>query len=254
MIGTERNIPEGNGSAAAADPDSRPSVTSPLSPEEAAIPTGAAPPATEADSEACLAEAEAEITRLKDEYLRALAETENVRRRAARDRQEASLYAISAFARDLLSVADNLRRALDSVDRQASTGDPALAALIAGVEMTERELLTVFERHGISRIGAAGRPFDPHRHEAMFEVSNPDVATGTVVQVLQEGYALHDRTLRPSRVGVAKGGPKAAPAPVESEAPLPETATEAEARASSAAYETQGRSGIGGGERIDEEL
>ncbi|MBK8210233.1 MAG: nucleotide exchange factor GrpE [Rhodospirillales bacterium] len=162
-----------------------------------------------------LAAAEAEAARLKDEYLRALAETENVRRRAARDRQEAGQYAITAFARDLLSVADNLQRALASVDAAARAADPALAALTDGVAMTEKELLTVFERYGVKPIAADGQPFDPHVHEALYEVPNPEVPHGTVLQVAQTGYMLHDRTLRPARVGIAKGGPKTAAASAE---------------------------------------
>lgn len=152
--------------------------------------------------------AEAENAKLKDEYLRALAETENVRRRAARDRQEAGQYAITGFARDLLSVADNLQRALASVDAEARAADPALAALTEGVAMTEKELLAVMERYGVKPIAAQGQPFDPHVHEALYEVPNPDVPHGTVVQVAQTGYLLHDRTLRPARVGIARGGPK----------------------------------------------
>lgn len=166
-----------------------------------------------------LAVAEAEAARLKDDYLRALAETENVRRRAARDRQEASRYAITAFARDLLSVADNLQRALASVDAAARAADPALAALTDGVAMTEKELLTIFERYGVKPIAAEGQPFDPHVHEALYEVPNAEVPHGTVVQVAQRGYMLHDRTLRPARVGIARGGAKrTAPAEAESEA------------------------------------
>jgi molecular chaperone GrpE len=151
---------------------------------------------------------EAEAAKFKDDYLRALAEIENVRRRAARDRQEASQYAISGFARDLLSVADNLRRALASVEADARQRDPALDALMSGVEMTEKELLTVFERYGIKPIAAEGQPFDPHVHEALFEIPNPSVPNGIVLQVVQAGYMLHDRPLRPARVGIAKGGPK----------------------------------------------
>ncbi len=168
-----------------------------------------------------LAALEAEVARLKNDYLRALAETENVRKRAARERQEASQYAISGFARDLLSVGDNLQRALAAVDPQAKAGDPALQALISGVEMTEKELLSVLERYGVRLIPAEGQPFDPHVHEAMYELPDPSVPQGTVVQVVQPGYTLHDRTLRPARVGIARGGPKpgaAAPAP-DAEAP-----------------------------------
>lgn len=117
-----------------------------------------------------LAAADAEAGRLKNEYLRALADAENVRKRAARDRQEAGQYAIAGFARDLLSVADNLQRALASVDAQAKAADPALQALTSGVEMTEKELLSVLERHGVKQIPALGEVFDPHVHEALYEV------------------------------------------------------------------------------------
>ena len=167
---------------------------------------------------------EAEIEELKrqvddrqDKLLRALAETENVRRRAARDRQEASQFAISGFARDLLSVVDNLQRALASVDAAVRAADPALAALMNGVEMTEKELRTVLERHGVTPIAAEGQPFDPHVHEALFEIPDPNVPHGTVLQVVQPGYLLHERTLRPARVGIARGGPK----PGEQPAPSP---------------------------------
>lgn len=171
---------------------------------------------------ALLAAAEAEMAKLKEERLRALAEMENTRRRAARDRQEASQYAISAFARDLLPVADNLERALASVSAEARAADPHLDALVGGVEATFRTLQAAFERHGIRPIAAKGEPFDPHRHEAMFEVPDESVAHGTVVQVLEAGYTIFDRTLRPARVGVASGGPKVTPSSAEpsSEAPM----------------------------------
>lgn len=155
-----------------------------------------------------LVAAEAEVARLKNEYLRALAETENVRRRAARDRQEASQYAVSSFARDLLSVVDNLQRALGSVDEAARKQDPALDALMSGVELTEKEMLGVLDKHGVKRIMAEGTLFDPHLHEALYEIPDDSVPQGTVVQVAQEGYTIHDRTLRPARVGIARGGPK----------------------------------------------
>lgn len=119
----------------------------------------------------------AEIAALKDKHLRALAETENVRRRAAREKTDAGKYAITGFARDLLAVADNMQRALGSVDPEARRADPALEALVAGVEMTEKALLAAFERQGISPIEAEGAPFDPHVHEAMFEVPNEGIPT-----------------------------------------------------------------------------
>jgi molecular chaperone GrpE len=177
--------------------------------------------AESADLAEPLAQARAEIARLRDEKLRALAETENTRRRAARERQEASQYAIANFARDLLSVADNLQRALASVDAEARAGDAALDALLGGVEMTEHELQTLLARHGVKPIAALGAPFDPHLHEAMFELPNDSVPNGTVLQVLQEGYTIHDRTLRPARVGIARGGARAAAASAEADASEP---------------------------------
>lgn len=201
-----------------------------------------------------LSEAEKEIARVKDEFLRALAETENVRRRAARDKIDASKYAISSFARDLLSVADNLRRAADSVDAEARTRDPALEALVTGVEMTEKELLGVLERHGVTPIAAKGERFDPHVHEAMFEVPDESVPHGTVVQVLERGFMIHDRPLRPSRVGVSRGGPRERPA--ETAMPVngavnPEG--EPLGAGGASAYEKTGEGGSAGS-RYDEKL
>jgi len=146
---------------------------------------------------------EAELAEHKDRLLRALAETENTRRRAQRDREDATKYAISGFAKDLLSVADNLRRALDSLP-EAEIGDERTRNLLAGVAATERELLSVFERHGLSRIDPKGERFDHNFHQAIFETERADQPSGTIVEVLQPGYVLHDRLLRPAMVGVAK--------------------------------------------------
>ena len=147
---------------------------------------------------------EAEIVALKDQVLRAMAETENVRRRAARDREDAGKYAITGFARDLLSGVDNLRRALDSLTDELR-GDAGLTSLISGIEMTERELIAAFERHGIRRIDPLGEKFDHNFHQAMFEVADSDQPAGTVAAVMQAGYVIADRLLRPAMVGVAKG-------------------------------------------------
>lgn len=179
----------------------------------------AAASAEAVDLEAKLAELEAQIAQLKEDRLRALAEVENVRRRAARDRQDASQYAISNFARDTLVVADNLQRALASVDPAARASDPVLETLMSGIEMTERGLLAVLERNGIKPIPAEGALFDPHVHEAMFEIPNVAVPHGTVLQVLENGYQLHDRTLRPARVGISRGGPKLQPGAVAPDSP-----------------------------------
>jgi molecular chaperone GrpE len=148
-----------------------------------------------------VAQLEAELAESKDRLLRALAETENVRRRADRERMDASKYGAGAFAKDLLSVADNLRRALDSVP--AGEGGEPMRGLLEGVAATERELLAAFERHGIRRVDPLGERFDHNLHQAMFEVESGQ-APGTIVQVLQPGYVMHDRLLRPALVGVAK--------------------------------------------------
>jgi len=152
----------------------------------------------------------AENADLKDKFLRLAAEMDNLRRRTERDVKDAKAYAVTAFARDMLSVADNLRRALDAIPAEARAGgDVGFNALIEGVEMTERAMLVALERHGVRKIEAAGQKFDPNFHQAMFEVPNPEVPANTVVQVVQEGYQIGDRVLRPAMVGVAKGGPKA---------------------------------------------
>jgi molecular chaperone GrpE len=152
-----------------------------------------------------VAELEAEVADLQDRLLRALAEQENTRRRAQREREEAIRFAASPLARDLLATADNLRRAIESVPAEGA-GDEAVAQLLAGVAATERALLEALEKHGIRRIDALGELFDPDRHEAVFQVSNSEQAAGTVAEVIQEGYLHHDRLLRPAMVGVAKGG------------------------------------------------
>jgi molecular chaperone GrpE len=161
----------------------------------------------EPSPETRVTELEAELADHKDKLLRALAETENVRRRAHREREDASKYAVAGFAKDLLSAADNLRRALESLP-ESEAKDERTRSLLAGVAATERELLGVFERHGIKRIDPKGERFDHNFHQAIFEVERPDQPSGSVVEVLQPGYVLHDRLLRPAMVGVAKGGPK----------------------------------------------
>jgi molecular chaperone GrpE len=155
---------------------------------------------------------------LKDRALRVAAEMENLRRRTARDVHDARAYAVANFARDMLSVSDNLRRALDAIPAEAkAAGDAGFKALIDGVEITERAMLSALERHGVKKLDPEGEKFDPNFHQAMFEVPNPDVPANTVVQVVQPGYSIGERVLRPAMVGVAKGGPKfaAAETPVE---------------------------------------
>lgn len=176
-------------------------------PESAAqaAPQTAAPEAA-ADTAAALAAAQAEIAALKDRILRTAAEGENLRKRLEREKEDAAKYASGKFARDVLTVADNLRRALDNAPKHAE-GSPE-AAVISGVEATERELLGVFERHGIARIDPKGQKFDPNLHQAMFEIEDPTVPSGTVVQVVAAGYVQHGRLLRAAMVGVSKGGPQ----------------------------------------------
>jgi molecular chaperone GrpE len=164
---------------------------------------------------------------LKDRALRVAAEMENLRRRTARDVHDARAYAIANFARDMLSVSDNLRRALDAIPQEAKTsGDTGFTALIEGVDMTERAMLSALERHGVKMLQPQGEKFDPNFHQAMFEVPNADVPANTVIQVVQPGYSIGERVLRPAMVGVAKGGPKhaaasdapAEPGPINDEA------------------------------------
>lgn len=156
------------------------------------------------DESAALAALRQENAELKDRVLRALAEVENIRRRAERDREDTAKFAISKFARDLLEVADNLRRALDAVPAEARQ-EPNVATLLEGVAATERELLGTFEKHGLIRVDPADQKFDPNFHQAMFEVPNSGKLPGTVVQVLVPGYLLNGRLLRPAMVGVAVG-------------------------------------------------
>jgi molecular chaperone GrpE len=155
---------------------------------------------------------EAEKTELRDKLMRTLADMENLRRRTEREIADARAYAVTNFARDMLNVADNVRRAIESVPGEArDQADGAFKGLIEGIDLTERDLLKTLERHGVKKLDPQGQKFDPNLHQAMFEVPNPDVPNGTVVQVVQSGYVIGERVLRPALVGVAKGGPKASP-------------------------------------------
>jgi molecular chaperone GrpE len=151
-----------------------------------------------------LAAAKQEAAHLKDQLLRALAEAENVRRRAQREREDAAKYAIANFARDVLQVSDNLHRALEAIPAAALAADEALRNLHEGVSATERQLDAALERHQVKRIWPMGEKFDANLHQAMFEVPTAEQAPGTVVQVMQAGHLIHDRLLRPALVGVAK--------------------------------------------------
>lgn len=179
--------------------DDKEPLTPANDPEEEA--EAATEPATPEERIAAL---EAELAESQDRLLRALAETENTRRRAQRERADAEKYSIGRFAEGLLSVADNLRRALDSLP-ESEAKDDRTRSLLEGVAATERELLAAFERHGLKRIDPKGEKFDHNFHQAVFEAEHSGRPAGTIVEVLQPGYVLHDRLLRPAMVGVAKG-------------------------------------------------
>jgi len=186
------------------------------SPETQPAAEPVAAPAAAADPTAALAKEAAE---LKDRLLRTLAEMENLRRRTDREIADTRQYAVANFARDLIGVADNMQRALGTLSaEQRELADPAIKSHIEGVELTERELAKVMEKHGIRKFDPQGQKFDPNLHQAMFEVPDASVPSGTVVQVMQPGYMIAERVLRPALVGVAKGGPKAAPAANENAA------------------------------------
>ncbi|NQV79648.1 MAG: nucleotide exchange factor GrpE [Alphaproteobacteria bacterium] len=155
---------------------------------------------------------EAQLAQAKDQLLRALAEVENTRRRAQREIEDARKYSVANFARDVLNVADNLRRALDAVPEDAAASED-LKALVEGVSLTERELLNSMERHGIRKVDPKGEKFDHNLHQAMFETDMAGVEPGTVIEVAQAGYVIGDRLLRPAMVGVAKKPPASVAAP-----------------------------------------
>jgi molecular chaperone GrpE len=173
-------------------------------------PEDGAPAADLAQEVITLAKENAE---LKDRVLRTLAEMENLRRRTEREIADSRTYAITSFARDLVGVADNIQRALDAVRDSGVVLEGPAKALVDGVELTERELLKVLEKNGVKKFDPQGEKFDPNLHQAIFEVPDARVPSGSVVQVIQPGYAISDRVLRPALVGVSKGGPKTAPTP-----------------------------------------
>lgn len=153
---------------------------------------------------------QAELSKMKDQWLRALADAENNRKRATKEREDTQKFAITNFARELLSVTDNLRRALENCPQTADLPD-VVKALITGVDMTEKDFLNILERHGVKKIDPLHQKFDPNFHQAMFEVETDEHAPSLIVQVLQHGYVLHDRLLRPALVGVAKPSPTSMP-------------------------------------------
>ncbi len=189
------------------------SDTTNAQPSEAAAgaPASVMPP-VEADGFAVIEKLNAENAELKDRVLRALAEMENLRRRTAREVADARAYAVTAFARDMLAVADNLARALDSVPPEARAGaDSSLKSLIEGVELTARDLQSALGRHGVTKLEPLGEKFDPNFHQAMYEIPHETTPAGAVAQVMQSGWKIGERVLRPALVGVSKGAAKAAP-------------------------------------------
>lgn len=154
----------------------------------------------------------ADNAQLKDRVLRTLAEMENLRRRTEREVADAKIYGVTGFARDMLSVVDNLTRAIEHVPAEArATADPQVNSLIEGLELTARDLEAALGRHGVKKLDPKGQRFDPNFHQAIFEAPDETVPVGTVSQVVQSGWTIGDRVLRPAMVGVSKGGPKSAP-------------------------------------------
>jgi molecular chaperone GrpE len=165
----------------------------------------------ERDAASVIEALNAENTQLKDRVLRTLAEMENLRRRTEKEVQDAKTYGVTGFARDMLTVVDNLTRALEHVPAEARAADPQLQALVEGVELTARDLEAALGRHNVKKLDPKGQKFDPNFHQAIFEAPDESVPAGTVSQVVQTGWTIGDRVLRPAMVGVSKGGPKAAP-------------------------------------------
>ena len=166
-------------------------------------PPGGAGPSAEQQR---IAELESQIADLRDQALRAMAEAENVRKRMQREMEDSTKFAVTKFARDMLSVADNLGRALQALPADRDNLDPAVKSVIEGVEATERELQAIFERNGIKKIEPVGQPFNPEYHQAVMEVPTNEHPPGTVALMMMPGYLLKERLLRPAMVGVAKAG------------------------------------------------
>ncbi|MBV8701730.1 nucleotide exchange factor GrpE [Bradyrhizobium sp.] len=193
--------------------DSDRPTNDPANPAQASEPVVSKPYIMPDDPEVGSVEALAkEAAESRDKMLRTLAEMENLRARTKREVADARTYGITGFARDILDIADNLQRALDAVPAELrDTADPGLKSLIDGVELTERSLLNTLEKNGVRKFDPTGEKFDPNFQQAMYEVPDPSVPSGTVVQVVQAGFMIGERVLRPALVGVSKGGLKAAP-------------------------------------------
>ncbi|HEY8964279.1 MAG TPA: nucleotide exchange factor GrpE [Alphaproteobacteria bacterium] len=164
-------------------------------------------PAVDAGQTAQIAALQTELADMKDKMLRVMADADNMRKRSERMQLDSTKYAISGFARDLLDVADNLRRALDAISADARAADPALNNFAEGIEATERNMQAALEKHGLRKLAPSSGKFDPNVHEVMFEGDVPGKDAGEIIQLIEPGYMLHDRLIRPARVGVAKGDP-----------------------------------------------
>jgi molecular chaperone GrpE len=188
--------------------------TAPATPAQAeAARAGTAQAQTfERDASAVIEALNAENSQLKDRVLRTLAEMENLRRRTDREVSDAKTYGVTSFARDMLTVVDNVSRALEHLPAEArASAEASIRSMIEGVELTARDLEAVLSRHGVKKLDPKGQKFDPNLHQAIFEAPDETVPAGTVSQVVQSGWTIGDRVLRPAMVGVSKGGPKAAP-------------------------------------------
>ncbi len=182
----------------------------------------AATEAAERDAFAVIEALNAENSQLKDRVLRTLAEMENLRRRTEREVSDAKIYGVTSFARDMLAVVDNLARALEHLSPEArAAADPQVQSVIEGVELTARDLEAALGRHGVKKLDPKGQKFDPNFHQAIFEAPDETLPAGTVAQVVQSGWTIGDRVLRPAMVGVSKGGPKAAPKGEAKDEPAP---------------------------------
>lgn len=234
----EDNQPQAGANANGSEATGEPAAGDAEQPAEASAREGDA-------AEARISELEAQVADLTDRLLRTHAEMDNIRKRAEREKGDVAKYAITKFAGDIVVLTDNFQRALSAVQMGGDEPNPSLKALVEGVTMMEREFLNVLERHGVKRIEPHGQPFNPHLHDAVMQQENPDVPTGTVVQVFQPGYTIEDRVLRPAMVVVAQGGPKLQPAgdrPAagQGQEAAPESEQQAEATAESADASTPG--------------
>ena len=280
MEAQDMDVPEAKSPDASATEDT-PEVSTVAEPDKAAdaedpgedsgataeLPSGHGNPVEdevpEEDATARIAALEDQVAELNDKLLRALAEAENVRRRAQRDKEDTAKYGIKNFAEGMLGVADNLGRAMASIDVDARAKDSNLDNLFVGVEMVQKDLVSTFERYGVTPIKALGAKFDPMLHEAMFEIEDKATTVGTIAQVLEPGYVLHGRTLRAAKVGITKGGPKELPSTDANasviDGPSDESSAEVDAgdpatREGQAAYETHTGSKTTSGGNVDQEL